>query len=107
MTKFELFCMLYYAIDAYFDQNKNEVLRQFLSDANPFLFEDTGSADPAVFEEFSSFVEEDITTENSYDIALSYISKLNIPELVEAFSSIDASDWQDGLESYLSNPHKG
>ena len=25
---------------------------------------------------------------------------------VEAFISIDNSDWQAGLESYLSNPHK-
>lgn len=106
MTKFELFCMLYYVIDAYYDQNKNEVLRQFLSDANPFLFEDSGSADPAVFEEFSTCVKEPITTENSYTIALNYLNNLNKMELLKAFTSIDETDWLDGLESYLSTPHK-
>ncbi len=106
MTKFELFCMLYYVIDAYYDKHQSEELRQFLSDANPFLFEDSNSADPSIFSNFSAFISEEITPESSYSIALNYINMLNKPELNEAFTSINKSEWQEGLESYLSNPHK-
>lgn len=106
MTKFELFCMIYYVLDACYDQNKNDILRQFLSDANPFLFEDSGSADPAVFEEFCSIVDEPIDNMNSYAVAKKYLKLLNIPELYDSFLSISEADWQEGLDSFLSNPHK-
>lgn len=106
MTCFELFCMIYYVLDAFYDQNKNDIVGQFLSDANPFLFEDSGSADPAVFEEFCSFVNEPIEPGESYSVANMYIEQLCNQDIANAFKSISKSEWDDGLNSYLSSPHK-
>ena len=48
MNKFELFSMIYYALNNYWKENKSEELTSFLSDMNPFLFDDIGSAVPSV-----------------------------------------------------------
>ena len=46
---------------------QNEDLRQFLSNANPFLWAGLNSADPAMFPEFCSIVQqEEIPLEDSY-----------------------------------------
>lgn len=36
MNKFELFSMIYYALNHYWKENKSEELTSFLSDMNPF-----------------------------------------------------------------------
>lgn len=45
---------MYFTLDLAFESDRNDVLRQFLSESNPFLFKDGASADPAVWAEFSS-----------------------------------------------------
>lgn len=35
MNKFELFCMIFYVLDAEWDESKNPTLGEFLSSANP------------------------------------------------------------------------
>ena len=52
MSKYELFCMIFYVLDAEWDETKNKHLGTFLSAANPFLFKGTGSAVPAIYEHF-------------------------------------------------------
>ena len=37
MNKFELYCMVFYVLDAEWDENKNPQLGEFLSGANLFL----------------------------------------------------------------------
>ena len=106
MTQFELFCMIFYVLDAAYDQDKDEDLRNYLSNANPFLFEDIGSADPATYAEFCADVPNTISREKSYSIASQYIKKLQIPSLVKAFSTISETEWLEGLNSYLDSPHK-
>ena len=49
MNKFELYCMIYYVLDAEWDESKNAELGKFLSSANPFQFRDIGSADPVIY----------------------------------------------------------
>ncbi len=106
MTKFELFCVVFYVLDASYDENTNDSLRQFLSDANPFVFSDVGSADPAVYEEFCNVVDVDITISNSYELAKKYIDQLNDSVLTKAFGSISTDDWIKGVTEYLNSPHK-
>ena len=50
MNRFELFTMIFYVLDYYWDQNQGEELGMFLSGMSPFTFEDIGSADPAVYD---------------------------------------------------------
>ena len=43
MNKFELFCLIFFALDNEWDKTQNEELGNYLSDANPFLFADIGN----------------------------------------------------------------
>ena len=106
MTKFELFCMIFYVLDAEWDETKNKHLGTFLSAANPYLFEDAGSADPVVYKEFCKVVDESITVEDSYEQASAYIDSLHDQTISDAFKSIDRPEWLDCVRDYLSNPHK-
>ena len=107
MNKFELYCMVFYVLDAEWDENKNPQLGEFLSGANPFLFDDIGSAEPTIYENFCKTVTDDITVENSYSMALNYIAGLGNETVSSAFSTIDENEWIACVKEYLSSDHKG
>jgi len=106
MTRFELFTMVFYVLDAAWESEQNEKLGEYLSAANPFLFKDIDSADPAVFEDFSIKTPERIDIEESYSIAKQYVESLDIKEVKDAFNRVDADEWIEGIEAYLSAAHK-
>lgn len=99
--------MIYYALDAVWEDNKSVELGNYLSGANPFLFDDVGSADPAIYNAYCKMVSGGISVENSYDIAKRYVESLNNKELCSAFMTISKSEWYDCLKEYLSKDHKG
>lgn len=107
MNKFELFCMIFYALDASSDNSRSEILINYLSDANPFLFADNGSAVPEIYNYFCDVIQENITIENSYDLAVKYIEALGKKDISEAFYRISKDDWISSVNAYLSAPHKG
>ena len=107
MNKFELFCMIYYVLDAEWDENKNPTLGEFLSSANPFLFDSLGSAVPEIYDNFASFITEPVTVENSYDKALSYIYFLKNDIITKAFKSISREEWIESTLDDLGHDHKG
>ena len=107
MNKFELFCMIFFVLDAEWDETKDQELGSFLSSANPFLFKDIGSAVPWVYSEFCQMIPEKITVENSYGIALEYIKSLHNNVVSKAFSTIDKKEWIECVNDYLSEEHKG
>ena len=109
MNKFELFTMIFYAIDLYYDDNPSDLLGQFLSSMSPFTFDDIGSAAPYVYKEFCDFVQEKITIENSYDIALEYVNSIKFfdLDLVSIFKTVDTEKWKEGCKNYLATDHKG
>ena len=106
MSRFELFTMIFYALDSVWDESQNEELGQFLSNANPFLFEDTGSADPAVFDQFCNNVPDNIEISDSYNVAIRYISSLDNIAVKDAWTNISREDWDNAVNDYLSKPHK-
>ena len=93
------------------DSIHNEGLRLFLSDANPFLWAGLNLADPAMFPEFCSIVQqEEIPLEDSCKNAAKYINALPYyyaKGVREAFGTITPEKWLDGVKRYMSNPHKG
>lgn len=71
----------------------------FLSDANPFLFSDRGSADPAVLDEFEKDFDENFSTSPSLSESLAfvraYLSRQDNPVLLNEFNSkIDEATWE-------------
>lgn len=107
MNRFELFCMIFYALDASWIDSRSEAVGNYLSDANPFLFADNGSAVPEIYDHFCNIIQEDITTENSYDLAVKYIDTLDDKDISEAFHQINQDDWNSSVSAYMSSPHKG
>ncbi len=107
MNRFELFCMIFYVLDAEWDETKDEELGNFLSEMNPFAFADIGSAEPSAYERFCQAVPETIKIEESYGIARNYIDSLGRDELENAFLNVDSKEWTECAKEYLSNPHKG
>lgn len=51
VTPYDTFVNMYYALEAY-EGFISDRLREFVSEANPFIWADKGSADPAVYIEF-------------------------------------------------------
>ena len=107
MNKFELFTMIFYALDHEWDNNHKQELGDFLSSMNPFLFKDEGSADPAVYAEFCSVINGQVTEENSYDLAMEYIDSVGQDAVTESFSRVSRTVWNQCLRDYLSSRHKG
>ena len=107
MNKFELFTMIFYTLNHYWKDNKSEELGRFLSDMNPFLFDDIGSAVPDVYLNFCEYINADITIENSFHFAKEYISNIALPYVNEAFAWVDESEWKVRIERYLATDHKG
>ena len=85
MNKFELFCMIFFALDADWDETKDSTIGEYLSSANPFLFEDIGSADSSVYSDFCNCISEPILIESSYSEAVKYLKSLGNQKIVDAF----------------------
>lgn len=47
--------MIFYVLDAEWDKNKNIILGEFLSSANPF-FDGLSSAVPEIYDKFASYL---------------------------------------------------
>lgn len=108
MNKFELFCLIYLALDADWDETHDEELGRYLSDANPFLFAENVSAVQDVFRKFEEFVgDREITEDNSYSIAEEYVRQLDIPAVSRSFSTLERDQWGEAARDYLSSEHKG
>ena len=107
MNTFELFCLIFYALDAVWDESKDKELGNYLSNANPFLFKDIGSANPEVYDFFCTMIPIYISLEDSFDIATKYVKALKNASISSAFQSIEKSRWEECAKAYLELPHKG
>ena len=97
----DAFVTMYYALDAAYEKTKDERLRQYLSDADPFLFRDGGSADPAVYIEFEreycAGAESAVDEESSLAFVRDYLGRVG-PLFIAAFDSIvNLENWKSGL----------
>ena len=107
MNKFELFCMIFFVLDADWDETKDSTIGEYLSSANPFLFEDIGSADSSVYSDFCNCISEPILIESSYSEAVKYLKSLGNQKIVDAFMKTAEEDWIESVKDYLSTSHKG
>ena len=107
MNPFELYCMIFFVLDAEWADTKDDRLGQFLSEASPFTFAENESADPAVYADFKKKITEPITLKNSFELAKDYINSLRDVRVFNAFSWIDEDEWLYAITEYLSKEHKG
>lgn len=108
MNEFELFTMIFYAVDLYYDSNPSDELGAFLGMMSPFTFKEVDSADSAIFSDFCSFINgRKITIDNSLKYAIDYAKTVKYCDIVVAFNGITTAQWKAACEDYLGKQHKG
>ncbi|MBQ3334659.1 MAG: hypothetical protein IJG85_03580 [Eubacteriaceae bacterium] len=96
MTEFELYIMIFQALDHYWDKHQGEALGMFLSGMNPFLFQGEGSAVPDYYISYQRFIGgRTITVRNSFDLAMAYIKDLDKDYITEAFAWVERDAWME------------
>ena len=78
MNRKYIFIAMFRALDCLYDEKPSKELGEFLSEANPYLFKDRHSADPAVIEEFNQYVDAHIeemgdTVKDAYQMVAVYL----------------------------------
>ena len=109
MNEFELFTMIYYALDAYYGTKIEDVfICTVISDMNPFIWADIGSADPAMYSEYIDFINgRTITIDNSLDIAKEYLKTIDYADVTAALKDMTTEEWSSYCRKYLAESHKG
>ena len=109
MNEFELFTLIFFVLDAYYDPDTcDSMINTFVSGLCPFTFEDIGSADPAEYDDYREFLNgREISIDNSFEIAKEYINQIEFVDVREAFEAMTEDEWKKGAKKYLSEPHKG
>ena len=96
-----VYIAMYRALDCRQEETKNEELREYLGDINPYVFTDRKSADPAYYAEYIEWLKKNNSfckENNSYEIIKKYLKdKTNFYDL---FIDISKEEW-DKLESIV------
>ena len=99
MDKRIIFIAIYRALDCLADETGNIELAPFLDKANPYVFEDRKSADPAIYSEYDNWIESNfnkVEYDDSYAIAEKYIAEKT--EYSQLFADISREEWADLIE---------
>lgn len=108
MNKFELFTMIFYALDLYYEENPTDELGSFLGAMSPFTFKEVDSADSAIYTDFCGKIKKNkITVKESRDMAIEYLKSFDDIDLVSPFTNVTETEWIEGCNDYLEQPHKG
>lgn len=92
MNRKHIFLAMFRALDCLYDESPSKPLGDFLSEANPYLFKDRCSADPAVLAEFSACMDGDnISAADAYSKVKEYLAG---KELDEKFAEISMEEWE-------------
>lgn len=89
-----VYIAIYRALECLEHENENENydLTDFLDKANPYVFVDRKSADPAIYEEFKTWCEKQNII-NSYDLAKEYLNSKT--KFGNIFCEISEEEWND------------
>lgn len=101
MNKHTVFIVMFRALDCLYEESPNETMREYLSDANPYIFKDRNSADPAVGAKFAnkwirSGLPEDISAIDAYSFVQDYLQSYTPFSAV--YDDISLSEWCDLCE---------
>lgn len=109
MNEFELFTLIYFALDAFYGTEIDDIfIHTVLSDMNPFVWTDEGSADPAMYSEYKEFLNgREISIDNSFEIAREYLKTIDYADVTPALKDVTEEKWLAVCKKYLEEPHKG
>lgn len=105
MTIFQLFCLMYKAFDTV-ENHADFSFEDFLSDMDPYIWNDEGSADPAEYEEFFAFMKDKtIGDDFGYSLVTAYISCIErcyVDRPLTDYFAVSKQKWIDMAKEYLS-----
>lgn len=92
------FIAMYRALDCLYEEAPCEEMRDYLSDANPYIFKDRESADPAIGAEFADLwtklhYPEDVSANEAYAFVKEYLRSSTA--FATAFEDISFAEWCD------------
>lgn len=104
MSVYDMFIMMYYALDAEYEEHPSETLELFLSDANPFIFKGEGSADPSVYARFKEAYKKYGSDDyEGFSFVFEFIQN-ECPEAVrKAFAGLNKSEWVEAAARFKKN----
>lgn len=87
---------MFRVLDCIYDEEPTEELRQYLSDANPYIWEDRDSADPAEYDQFLKFYKSTkgnkiLSVDEAYNFALKYLESYTT--LATDFTKVTKEEW--------------
>ena len=109
MNNFEFFSLIFFMLNACWEEDKDSELGQFLSGMNPYFWEPEMSADPAWYEEFKDFMKDKTLGEdNGFQLAKEYLKSIELyPGLEKYLDEYDQEGWDDAMQQLMTQPHKG
>ncbi len=109
MTNFELFTLIFLALNQEWEECKDESLGDFLSDINPYRWNAEMSADPAYYEEFKNFMKDKVIgSDYGFGYAKEYLKTISYyPNLCQYLDSYSEESWVDGALQLLNYLHNG
>ena len=108
MSIFKIYNLMYLVLEELNEENRNEKVDTFLSEANPYIWEGENSGDPAVYLDFKKRFEEKGSYEDyGYDFIVDYLTNIEYYEgLIELFSTLTKEEYIDTCDHILSEqPH--
>ncbi len=107
MTNFELFTLIFHALNQEWEECKDKTLGDFLSEINPYLWKAEMSADPAYFEEFKTFMNgKSISSDYGFKYAKEYLKTITYyPNLDKYLADYDEDSWINGAKQLLAFLH--
>jgi hypothetical protein len=103
MSTFEIFNLMYLVLEELNEENKDENVSTYLSEANPYIWEGENSGDPAVFYEFKkSFEEKGSFDDYGYDFIVDYLTNIDYYEgLIEIFKTLTREEYVDTCDHII------
>ena len=107
MSPFIIYQLMYIALDALNDENKNENLVSFLTDANPYMREGENSVDIVIYNDFKNkFLNYNDKSDYCYNFICQYLKKLDYYNgIYEIFKSITKQQYIDTCDHIIKNDY--
>jgi len=105
MKEFELFKLMFIILDALNDEKPNDTLEMYLSEINPFVWQNT-SGDPYYFNSFKEYLKQNGDDCYGYNAILSFLKNEDYYKGVyDIFNSITKEEYIDNvIEIIKENP---
>ena len=106
MDAFIIYQLMFIILDELNDENKNENLIAYLTDANPFMRDGENSVDVLVYEDFKNkYLNYENKNDFSYDFVCDYLKNLDsyYGDILSIFKTLSKEEYVDTWKNILYN----